>query len=85
MSSRGRDALECDEQIASSPAVVCNSDGGILSYRDFYPDDPHLRLWSGLVLRQQGRAAIAAGEFAAAIRLGLDEPRVGRYLGALVG
>jgi hypothetical protein len=82
MTSSGTDALECDQQIARSPDVVCSGDGGILSYRDFYPDDPYLRLWSGLVLRRQERAAVAAGEFAAAIRLGLDEARASQYLAA---
>src|SRR4051812_37454396 len=71
LTASGSDALDSDEQIARSPAVLCSSDGGILSYRDFYPDDPYLRLWSGLVLHQWGRPAMAAGEFAAAIRLGL--------------
>jgi glycosyltransferase involved in cell wall biosynthesis len=82
MTTSGRDALEGDQQIARSPTALCHSDGGILSYRDFYPDDPYLRFWSGLVLRQQGRTAIAAGEFAAALRLGLDGSRAGRHLAA---
>lgn len=80
MSAGGAEAVEAEERIARCSAVICNADGGILSYRDFYREDPHLRLWSGLVLRQQGRPAVAAGEFAAAIRHGLDDPGVRRRL-----
>ncbi len=73
-------AARADERIAESADVMVTADGGILDYRDRYPGDPHLRLWSGLVLHRQGRAAVAAGEFAAAIRLGLDTGRVRSYL-----
>jgi hypothetical protein len=82
MTSKGEDALLADREIACSPAVLYTASGGILFYRDFYPNDPYLRLWSGLVLGQQGRTAVAAGEFAAAIRFGLDDARVKRYLAA---
>jgi glycosyltransferase involved in cell wall biosynthesis len=82
MTSDGEDALSADDEIARSPDVLCTANGGIFNYRDFYPRDPYLRLWSGLVLRAQGRAALAAGEFAAALRLGLKDSRVRRYLTA---
>jgi glycosyltransferase involved in cell wall biosynthesis len=82
MTATGEDARAADEEIACSPDVLCTANGGIFNYRDFYPDDPYLRLWSGLVLRRQGRVAVAAGEFAAAIRLGLDDLRTTRYLTA---
>jgi hypothetical protein len=84
MTANGEDACASDEAIASSPGVLCTGDGGIFSYRDFYPDDPFLRLWSGLILRQHGHPAVAAGEFAAAIRLGLSDSRVRRHLDAAV-
>ena len=73
-------AFEAERRIARSPMVVAAGGGGVLYYRDHYPDDPHLRLWSGLVLHGQGRPGLAAGEFAAAIRLGLDHWRVSWYL-----
>jgi len=65
--------------------MLCTGAGGILQYRDRYPHDGHLRLWSGLVLYRQGRHALAAGEFAAAIRQGRDHPRVHCYLATAVG
>jgi glycosyltransferase involved in cell wall biosynthesis len=74
------DAFEAERRIARSPMVVATGGGGVLYYRDRYPHDPHLRLWSGLVLHGQGRPGLAAGEFAAAIRLGLDHWRVSWYL-----
>jgi glycosyltransferase involved in cell wall biosynthesis len=75
-------ALLADREISRSPGVLCTGDGGILDYRDAYPDDPHLRLWAGLIIYRQSRPAVAAGEFAAAIRLGLDHWRPHWYLGA---
>jgi hypothetical protein len=80
VTAHGEAARRADDEIARSPGVLCTANGGIFNYRDFYPDDPYLRLWSGLVLRHQGRAAMAAGEFAAAIRLGLDDSRARSYL-----
>lgn len=63
---------EADEQIAhSNPALVGAGGGGILHYRGFYPDDPLLRYWAGLVLATSGRRALAAAEFAAAARSGV--------------
>jgi hypothetical protein len=84
MTANGEDAFASDQHIARSPGVLCTSDGGVFSYRDYYPDDPFLRLWSGLILRHHGRPAVAAGEFAAALRLGLSDSRVRRYLDAAV-
>jgi hypothetical protein len=84
MTANDEDAFASDQDIACSPGVLCTSDGGVFGYRDFYPDDPFLRLWSGLILRQHGRPAVAAGEFAAAIRLGLNDSRVRPYLDAAV-
>jgi glycosyltransferase involved in cell wall biosynthesis/lysophospholipase L1-like esterase len=74
------DVLAADRHIADSKAVLCTGAGGILAYRDHYPDDGWLRAWAGLVLHRQGRRALATGELAAAVRLGCDEARVRRYL-----
>jgi hypothetical protein len=65
---------------ASSPALRSADAGGIVHYRRRYPGDPYLRLWSGLVLGEQGRRALAAGEFAGAIESGLDRSRAAAYL-----
>jgi hypothetical protein len=64
---------EADEQIASSPpALVGPGAGGILHYRGFYPEDPFLRYWAGLVLERSGRRALAAAEFSAAAQKGVE-------------
>lgn len=42
----------------------------LLNHRDAHPDDASLRRWAGIVLAAAGRNALAAGEFAAAARLG---------------
>jgi glycosyltransferase involved in cell wall biosynthesis len=80
LSGSVQEQLRAERAIARSPDVLRTGDGGILNYRDAYPEDPHLRLWSGLVMSDAGRPVIAAGEFAAAMRLGLDDRRVRDYL-----
>lgn len=50
--------------------------GGVLHYRAAFPHDPHLRFWSGLILENQGRPALAAAEFMAAKQLGLDSTQI---------
>lgn len=75
------EVLEAERQIAlSSPALSSADSGGILHYRRQYPNDAYLRLWSGLVLQQQGHSALAAGEFSQAMALGLHHRRISTYL-----
>lgn len=69
-----------ERAIAGSAPVVVESDGGILHYRRHYPNDAHLRLWTGLVLAHQGRNALAAAEFTRARQLGCEHWRVAAYL-----
>lgn len=72
--------LQAEALIRCSPPVLVSADGGgILHYRRFYPSDPHLRLWSGLVLLEQSRPALAAAEFSGAQKLGLAHWRVDWY------
>jgi len=66
-----------DRFIEQSSALLASaSAGGVLHYRIAYPDDPFLRYWSGLVLANQGRTALAAMEFCAAAKLGFDDERL---------
>jgi len=55
-----------EREIAASSAVVAQGEGGVVHHRNEVPDDPHLRLWSGLIAEASGRAELAAAEFAAA-------------------
>jgi glycosyltransferase involved in cell wall biosynthesis len=57
--------------IARSSAVLARGEGGVIHYRNTYPEDAHLRLWAGLIARHAGDAATAAAEFAAAAAFGL--------------
>lgn len=66
---------DADAAVASLPDAMVKGDGGILDYRRRFTSDPHLRLWSGLVLERMGRPALAAGEMVAAARLGIDPSR----------
>ena len=65
-----------EARIRDSPAVLAQGEGGIVHYRNSYPEDPHLRLWSGLVAQGAGKGEVARKEFEGAIRLGLDPLRV---------
>jgi predicted Zn-dependent protease len=74
-------AMAADETIArASFSLASEAGGGVLHYRRFYPNDPMLRLWSGLVLLGQGRPALAASEFKAATKLGVRDSRGLVYL-----
>lgn len=71
------DAAAAELQI---PRASADMQEAILHYRIRYPDDPHLRVWAGLILQARGRLALAASEFHAGISLGCDQPRVHGYL-----
>jgi glycosyltransferase involved in cell wall biosynthesis len=60
-----------DREIAAVSPLVARGEGGVVHHRNFFPHDPHLRLWAGLVSGAAGAGAIAAAEFAAADALGL--------------
>lgn len=84
-SADAEEALAADEAVAAASPPLVSGDGGVLDYRSRFPDDPWLRLWSGLVLDAMGRPAFAAGELAAARGLGIDPARVEPRLAALTG
>lgn len=65
---------------AASPLEASASAGGILDYRLHYPTDPFLLLWAGLTLGTQNHFALAAADFSAAKRFGMDPKRVDPYL-----
>lgn len=51
-----RGGVAADDRIsASGPALVGAGAGGILHYRGYYPHDPLLRYWAGLVFAAAGR------------------------------
>lgn len=77
--------LAADQKIASSSMLLSGGEGGIIQYRNYYPSDGYLRLWSGLVMQQQGQNAKAVHEFQAAIKLGCNHCRVNWYLAQVVG
>ena len=73
--------LEADHKIARSSPVLCSKGGGgIFHYRNDYPEDGYLRLWSGLVLQEQGQVTEAIAEFNKAVKLGCDHWRVSWYI-----
>lgn len=73
--------LAAEERIAAATPVLASSGGGgILHYRNRYPEDGHLRLWTGLVLERSGSRVRALGEYRAALAHGCDDARVRWYL-----
>ncbi|MGD1702132.1 glycosyltransferase [Dapis sp. BLCC M229] len=66
-----QELLDADKKIAeSSPLLYSKGAGGIFHYRSYYQKNGYLRLWSGLVLQQQGKHSEAIAEFAEANELG---------------
>jgi hypothetical protein len=64
---------------------VARSEGGVIHHRNAQPDDPHLRLWSGLIAAGAGEREIAASEYRASEALGLGDDRPARYGATLSG
>jgi len=60
-----------DAKIANATPLLAHGEGGIMHYRNTYPDDAYLRYWSALVLLRQGRRAEAQSELDAAQALGI--------------
>ena len=58
--------------MAAAPELVQSGEGGIIHYRNHWPQDPHLRYWTGLVFAGRGELARSVREFQAASDLGLD-------------
>ncbi len=81
-SLRGGPAPElaaADAMIAQATPVLRGGEGGVIHYRNHYPADPHLRLWSGLILEAQRKPAQALAEYQAAAALGLTDGRAEAY------
>jgi len=76
-----QELFQAERRIAGSPRVLFASDtGGILQYEGYYPGDPYLRLWAGLVWQQLGEHANAVSDFQSAINVGFNHWRVYWYL-----
>jgi hypothetical protein len=69
-----------ERSIRHSSPVMTQGEGGIVHYRNTYPQDPHLHLWSGLIALHAQDLPAAHREFDEAIRCGLDPGRVQPHL-----
>jgi glycosyltransferase involved in cell wall biosynthesis len=78
--SSAAELAAADCSIGQSSAVLTNGEGGIVHYRNAYPEDPHLRLWCGLTSLHTGKTASAERDFRSAIELGLPAARVQNHL-----
>ena len=73
----GHDAVRgADERIAAANDVLARGEGGIIHYRNTYPDDAHLRLWSGLVARHRGGPGAGQDDLDAAVAGGVAQWRI---------
>jgi glycosyltransferase involved in cell wall biosynthesis len=50
----GGDTTAAEARIAAASALVARGEGGVVHYRNAYPDDPHLRRWADLVTDRNG-------------------------------
>ena len=64
-----------DRAIAAASPLLARGEGGIVHYRNTYPEDPYLRYWSALVSAAAGAMPLAEAEFSAAAALGLPPGR----------
>jgi glycosyltransferase involved in cell wall biosynthesis len=56
----GSATVEADAKIAAiEPAMKTRTKGSLYQYLYFFPNDPYLNLWAGLVARKEGRLADA--------------------------
>ena len=69
-----------DTKIMQSSPLLVGGEGGIMQYRNTYPDDAWLRYWAGLILFAQARHEKANIEFRASVQLGVGQARVAPYL-----
>jgi glycosyltransferase involved in cell wall biosynthesis len=69
-----------ERSIRQSSPVMTQGEGGIVHYRNTYPQDPHLHLWCGLISLHAQNHPAAQREFDDAIRCGLDPGRVQPHL-----
>lgn len=80
-----RSVEEADAAIAHASDVLARSEGGVMHYRNEFPDDGFLRLWSGLITANAGDNATAAVEFDAAVALGVNPRRVADAMAIVPG
>lgn len=59
-------------EIAGMSDLLFEGEGGVIHYRNRWPDDPHLRLWSGLALARRGDWERANRELEAAAAYGVE-------------
>jgi glycosyltransferase involved in cell wall biosynthesis len=69
-----------DKAIAASHGALAHGEGGIIHYRNTFPGDPHLRLWSGLLAEEVGNFELARAEYETAGALGMIDSRLVKYL-----
>jgi hypothetical protein len=60
-----------EAEIAEAADLLFSGEGGIVHYRNRYPEDPYLHRWTGLVLAKRGDHQRAEQEFEAAAKLGV--------------
>ncbi len=61
-----------EASIATCSAVLAHGEGGVIHYRNTYPDDPHLRLWAALITLNRGDLSRAEADFQFAATHGIQ-------------
>jgi glycosyltransferase involved in cell wall biosynthesis/Tfp pilus assembly protein PilF len=73
--------LAAEDAIARSSALLRSTfSGGVLNYRQVFPNDGFLQLWSGLILRDENQLPAAIGAFGTALDHGCRHWRVVWYI-----
>ncbi len=77
-------AYTADQWIAAALPLLANGEGGIVHYRNAYPEDPWLHYWTALVLIGQQRHEAARRELDAAAHYGLTGVYGRQYIQAML-
>jgi hypothetical protein len=75
-----RKTLEADERIANKEGLFrAKTRGSVFHYQSFFPDDPYLNLWCGLILKAGGSETEARHHFSVTEQL-LTTERVAKHM-----
>jgi len=86
MTAHSRDSVrDADSAIASASDVLARGEGGVVHYRNTYPGDAHLRLWSGLIACHRGCPDAGHDDLRAALDGGIEPWRIAPFEAAASG
>lgn len=75
--------IKAEKNIMIASDLLIKGEGGLNQFRNYYPEDAYLRLWSGISALGKDKIELAEKEFKTAVDLGLPNWRGEWYLARL--